>query len=76
MTRNMLLGNWAIYKELDATNEELVTYLKKYNMANVRVIEGDFVRFKITTEIDKEAKEEIFRKHAKGSVIDEPEEKH
>jgi len=50
-----------------------VTLIQSEDPTRVKVIEGDFVKFKFTTEIDKESREAIFQKHSQGQVFDEKE---
>ena len=71
MARHMLLGYWFIFDEFDKTQEEMVEWLQEQSdVSRVKVIEGNFVKFKVTSEIDKEA---IFQKHSQGSVFNEEE---
>lgn len=73
LTRHMLFGIWFIMDEMNCTQDEMVKFMEGQNATQVKVIEGDFVKFKVTTEIDKESKEAIFKKHSQGRVFNEKE---
>jgi len=73
LIKHMLFGIWFVKDELRCTEEELVTLIQSEDPTRVKVIEGDFVKFKFTTEIDKESREAIFQKHSQGQVFDEKE---
>jgi len=70
LRKHLLFGLWFIAKEIDCSEEEMVQFMQGQDPTSVKVVEGDFVKFKVTTVIDNETKEEIFRKHSQGSVFE------
>ena len=70
MVKHLLIGKYFFQKEVEMTKQEAEEFLFNNRNNDVKLVQGEFVNF---TELSKEEKEAIFRKHSQGRVGDGPE---